>query len=68
MELNHNPMIIELEILKSEFEKITDKIIKDINRHDKIMSHSEINGKNKNMTTFKANWQKFLHSNWNKKN
>jgi HD-GYP domain-containing protein (c-di-GMP phosphodiesterase class II) len=41
MELNHNPMIIELEILKSEFAKTTDKIIKDINRQDKIMSRSD---------------------------
>jgi len=41
MELNHNPMIIELETLKSEFAKTTDKIIKDINRQDKIMSRSD---------------------------
>lgn len=41
MELNHNPMIIELERLKNEFAKTTDKIIKDINRQDKIMSRSD---------------------------
>jgi HD-GYP domain-containing protein (c-di-GMP phosphodiesterase class II) len=41
MELNHNPLIIELETLKNEFAKTTDKIIKDINRQDKIMSRSD---------------------------
>lgn len=41
MELHHNPIIMELEILKSEFTKTTDKIIKDINRQDKIMFRSD---------------------------
>lgn len=41
MELHHNPIIMELEILKSEFTRTTDKIIKDINRQDKIMFRSD---------------------------
>ncbi len=41
MDPHENPMVVELESLKSEFAKTTDKLIKDIHRHDKIMQRSD---------------------------
>ncbi len=41
MDSHENPMVLELESLKAEFAKTTDKLIKDIHRHDKIMARSD---------------------------
>ena len=41
MKTDLNPMIVELENLKNEFSKTTDKLIKNIYRQDKIMLRSD---------------------------
>jgi HD-GYP domain-containing protein (c-di-GMP phosphodiesterase class II) len=41
MKTDLNPMIVELENLKNEFSKTTDRLIKNINRQDKIMLKSD---------------------------
>lgn len=41
MVVNENKLILEIETLKSEFSKTTDKLIKDVRRQDKIMARSD---------------------------
>ena len=41
MENSDSKLIQEIETLKDEFSKTTDKLIKDIKRHDKIMARSD---------------------------
>jgi len=39
--MSDNPLLLEIERLKSDFIKTTDKLIKDVQRHDKIMLRSD---------------------------
>jgi len=41
MHANENKLILELHELQDNFKKTTDRLIKDINRHDKIMAQSD---------------------------
>ena len=41
MEANQNPLIEELQSLRASFDKTTEKLIKDIQRHEKIMAKSD---------------------------
>jgi len=41
MDTHENKLVAEIEILKEEFAKTTDKLIKDVKRQDKIMARSD---------------------------
>jgi len=40
-EVIKNPLIVELELLRVNFDKTTEKLIKDIQRHEKIMTKAD---------------------------
>ena len=56
-----NKLVLEIKSLQEQFEKTTNKLIKDVQRQEKIMEREVISVKNKSMMSYNINLKK-LHS------